>query len=89
MNARNLIVFLVIGIGCATPADLTPKTGPGTDYPCGVQGLSCGGGMCCDQNETCGDGSAFSGCGKGLCCFVGEDSAFASKPAPHRQRMAH
>jgi hypothetical protein len=52
-------------------AILDAKTGPGTDYPCGVGGVSCGGHECCPQYNVCG-GTAFSGCPAGQCCFTGE-----------------
>lgn len=45
---------------------LHPKTGPGTEYPCGLQGRSCGNGMCCGLYEACGGPGV--ACPEGYCC---------------------
>lgn len=46
---------------CQTPAILEVKTGPGTDYPCGVGGTMCKGGtslhpVCCARGMACTNG---------------------------------
>lgn len=61
---------------CVAPAILTPPSGPGTPYPCGIGGTVCMGedggatGMCCGSDEVCG-GAPFSGCAAGFCCYIG------------------
>jgi hypothetical protein len=73
---KKILMFLFL-LACTTPAILTPAQGPGTDYPCGYHGVSCGGGMCCPENHVCGHlaegvyGEPFSGCAPGMCCYVG------------------
>ena len=57
-------------------AVLDAKTGPGTDFPCGVDGVSCGGGMCCTlQGDICG--GTFLSCPVGMCCHEGESMKLA------------
>ncbi len=91
LAAAVSIAFAGAMLFCATPRALTPKVGPGTDYPCGfhtadggvnVKGVSCGGVECCDEGTVCG-GTAFSGCPAGECCFVGDDGLLAARrPVP-------
>lgn len=69
--------FLFTLFACTTPNILTPKTGPGTDYPCGLQGIACGNHYCCWQGDVCGEG-AFSGCPVNYCCL--DDSEEFGKP---------
>ncbi len=45
-----------------------------SDYPCGIDGIVCGGGMCCEQGEMCGGPFPIIGCPEGECCFVGESA---------------
>ena len=53
---------------------LNPATGPGTGFPCGTQGQSCGNHMCCQAEiEDCG-GGPFNGCPAGYCCYNGDDT---------------
>ena len=52
-------------------AVLQPATGPGTPYPCGISGVSCGNHMCCPESNVCG-GTPFSGCPVAQCCFTGD-----------------
>jgi hypothetical protein len=78
---RPLALLLVlasavwIAWACATPADLTPKTGVNTEYPCGVHGVVCPGKQCCSEEETCGGAFPSIGCPAGQCCYIGPDSA--------------
>lgn len=62
---------------CREDGVLHPKTGPGTEYPCGVHGQSCAPvgapGMCCSTLEVCGYKGPFSTCPAGYCCFVGDN----------------
>lgn len=74
----------VLATSCATPAILTPKTGPNTDYPCGLNGHSCGGGMCCDNGSECG--GQFSSCPAGECCFHGASPGDFGARKPVKQR---
>lgn len=67
------ISFIASIVACNNMPILHPATGPGTDYPCGIQGLPCGGHMCCWQGDVCG-GQPLSGCPANYCCFVGDDS---------------
>ena len=52
-------------------AVLDAKTGPGTDWPCGVGNVVCSGKMCCTHGFICG-GDDFR-CPAGQCCFEGDD----------------
>jgi hypothetical protein len=75
----------IVVAACNTPTILTPKTGVGTSYPCGVNGTLCTTQhMCCGPNETCGGEPASVGCPKGMCCFIGEGS-FEMRPSPRAQ----
>lgn len=71
MRALTLVVVAFAIVACVGPATQPGPTGPGTAWPCGYHGVSCGGGMCCDEDSECGTGAAFSTCAKGYCCFVG------------------
>jgi hypothetical protein len=62
-------------VACGTPLLLTPATGHGTPYPCGVGGAACGGDMCCSEGFICGNADAFVACPVGMCCWVGESMA--------------
>lgn len=86
MLGRVLVIAcaaLVALVACSTPAVLTPKTGPGTSYPCGVGGVECPGHMCCGEGETCGGAFPAVGCPAGQCCFVGYDVGSARGAASH------
>lgn len=63
---------------------LNPPSGPGTDYPCGLQDRSCGNGKCCGRSEECGTGL---GCPKDSCCPL-EDDFYAGKPRQSRPQFA-
>lgn len=82
-----ILAAMVLAVGACSGGPLNPKTGPGTDYPCGTQGRSCGYGMCCGLSEECGYGL---GCPAGYCCpleddFYGASSGAASSPVMRRQ----
>ena len=83
-TAVSALLLMLVACASSTPSILTPKTGPGTDYPCGVHGRSCGNHMCCDEEEACG-GVPFSGCPANMCCFTGESDMVGARP-PHPQR---
>ena len=75
---RTLLLTVFIILPCAACASTTtrapnPLLAPQPDYPCGVDGVSCGGKFCCNQNETCGGAFPSVGCPAGQCCFVGTD----------------
>lgn len=86
---RRLLTALgaaaLFAAGCATPAILTPATGPGTLYPCGVDGQVCPDtSECCATDEVCG-GQPFSGCPEGMCCYAGDDGFGATRAHPQRE----
>jgi hypothetical protein len=66
-------------ITCASPSILTPPTGPGTDYPCGVNWYVCAkGGGCCMESDVCGGDQGPNQpvvCPEGMCCNEGLDVA--------------
>lgn len=62
-------------VACQSAGVLTPPTGPGTEYPCGINGHECPDSMCCDNNSTCCDGTS---CTKGYCEYVG-DALFGAR----------
>jgi hypothetical protein len=75
---RAFVAAALLAAACATPAILTPATGPGTEWgPCGVHGVSCPGHLCCEEGETC--------TADGMCEFV-EPNPVMSRRATHRQR---
>lgn len=65
---------------CTAPATLTPATGPGTSYPCGVDGKVCADHGCCSQSESCG---GEPGCPAHSCCFTGEERASSPDAGEH------
>lgn len=82
---RFVALFVVaLALGC-TPAPgspLNPKTGPGTDYPCGIAWHSCGGGDCCPNGEYCG--APATSCPADSCCPSGEELGKHSPPTKKR-----
>lgn len=68
MRLLALLLALALLVACAT---LTPPQGPGTEYPCGLRGLSCGSGLCCWEGDVCGSDAPFSRCPAGYCCADG------------------
>jgi len=67
-ETMKTILFAALLLLVACPP--APPTGPGTAYPCGVNGVSCGNHMCCDEGDACG---GTPGCPEGYCCFVGAE----------------
>lgn len=61
---------MVVLVACNSPV-IKPPEGPGTEYPCGVHGKSCGDHMCCGEYDVCGSTGAFSRCPEGYCCYDG------------------
>lgn len=55
-------------IACSSTSILTPKTGPGTPYPCGLNGHECRDGNCCGDSMVCCDGTS---CTAGYCEYIG------------------
>lgn len=76
-------LLLAFAASCSLPI-LTPKTGPGTDYPCGVHGILCRPGWCCSDTDICGSAEAGSRCPPMECCFEGADEPTfgGRKPTP-------
>jgi hypothetical protein len=73
---RHILTVLAVGLtGCGI---LQVKTGPGTDYPCGVGGVVCPEEMCCFENSMCGNGG--NGCPADSCCYTGGNGEFGAKP---------
>ena len=70
LGCIGILVLLVIA--CKT---IIPPYGPGTEYPCGLRGVECGGDFCCPENHICGFAGAFSRCEPGYCCYDGPPSA--------------
>lgn len=77
--AALLLGALALGAQCNNKW-VTPPVGPGTDYPCGLQGLQCPDGACCGLNDTCG--AAHSRCPAGYCCYNGPSFASRDGGAP-------
>ncbi len=79
------LVAALAFVACNTPRILTPGTGPGTAYPCGVNGVVCltpqgrPSGFCCDEHNVCGGEQPHTPmtCPVGACCYVGVDSVRA------------
>ena len=53
----SILIPLPLVLACAMLRDgnpaTTPKTGPGTDYPCGVGGILCPDHTCCAKGGEC------------------------------------
>lgn len=87
--AIGILITILVGLacfavivainGCSTPAILTPPSGPGTEYPCGVNGVECESKLCCPQGFTCGGGTYSVGCPKDECCFVEENPTMGAR----------
>lgn len=71
------IAIIVLSFAAQACSALSAKTGPGTDYPCGVGGVVCSHAMCCDEGSVCGGDDPT--CPAGQCCFVGSDSLDAKQ----------
>jgi hypothetical protein len=76
----------LIAVSCVSIPLLQVPTGPGTEYPCGIDGVVCldvngnPNHKCCGENEVCG-GTAFSGCPADSCCFTGPSDTFGARKA--------
>jgi hypothetical protein len=91
-----VIAIAVIALACG-PSILTPKTGPGTDYPCGVGWYVCPnspvkGGGCCLESDVCGGQQPDQPvtCPSGMCCNegIGQNDEAKRKPKPRRYHQA-
>jgi len=89
---KTFLVLAVVAVIAACSWDKPLSVAPQAGYPCGVTGVVCGGGMCCEENEVCG-GGAFAGCPAGQCCYIGPEELGASRDGGssrmHPQRSAH
>lgn len=75
--------FTAVLVTACNGGVLHPPVGPGTDYPCGLQGKSCGNHMCCWLDEDCG-GGPFNGCPAGYCCYNGGDDTNMTRKPEHQ-----
>ncbi len=71
LRTLGVLVFTAIA-ACAGFA--RPPEGKGTEYPCGVWGVSCHNGACCDWGDICGEPGygSFQRCPDGSCCTDGD-----------------
>lgn len=69
MKLSLIVPALVLVAACGPTTH--PPSGPHTEFPCGLHGRSCGGGMCCYETQTCGFDGPFSRCAPGWCCDDG------------------
>ena len=67
LTVFSAIVFILI----ACNGTLNPPSGPDTAYPCGIRGVSCGGGACCPEAHVCGYDGPWARCEAGYCCYDG------------------
>ena len=72
--------LLAVALTSCAPGILTPATGPGSDYPCGVGLHQCPrSSLCCSDEETCHPPSSdFPNTGS--CEFVGADGTVGVRP---------
>jgi hypothetical protein len=85
-----LASFLATATHCGPGSVTQPPQGPGTGFPCGYHGHSCGNGYCCDDNEECGTDpdAGFSACPPNMCCYTGEDAtSLTAKRGGHRPQF--
>lgn len=78
---KRIIILVVLAwflVACAWLMPSKPAEGPGTDYPCGVQGISCGNGFCCWSHEACIPGTE-------LCRNLGNELRVGARDAGVRQ----
>lgn len=97
----RILSAFIVGIftftACYGSDVITPPTGPGTEYPCGVWGVECShdakGSMCCPQDHICGTTGPFSQCTPGYCCYDGDHWPLAARdagpPEPELQRRVY
>lgn len=72
------IFGLLVVLACEGPATKPPE-GPGTEYPCGIRGISCHNGNCCWIGEECNVPT----CPEGMCCYVGDETTLGSSGKGH------
>jgi hypothetical protein len=66
-------LVVLVSYSCHGSDVVKPPEGPGTSYPCGVWGVSCGNGSCCPWAHICGlEGDAWRRCSVGYCCADGD-----------------
>jgi hypothetical protein len=70
---RHLAALAFLLVAACLP-ETTVKTGPGTSYPCGVNGKLCAADACCGEDFDCG---GYAGCEPGMCCYVGPENSGA------------
>ncbi len=67
---RILVIAFAASLVSLLACEITkPPEGPGTEYPCGIHGLSWGNHMCCWEGDECNVPT----CPAGMCCWVGKD----------------
>lgn len=80
------IFVMAVVVACGPNSVIYPPTGPGTEYPCGLQGKSCdpvAPGKCCNLDEDCGYTGPWSPCPEGYCCYNGgEDTRYPGTSKP-------
>lgn len=69
---RYIVLAAILNaLSCAVACDAdfaVPRQGPGTAYPCGVNGVTCTDGKCCGQDESCGGDDPT--CPSNSCCYI-------------------
>jgi hypothetical protein len=78
---RYFFAVLAFAVACSATK---PPEGPGTEYPCGIRGISCGNHMCCWEGDVCGSEKPGSTCPDGMCCWVGSSDVFGAKKVKDR-----
>lgn len=72
---RNLAALCILALACLLGSQcnsplVTPATGRGTEYPCGLRANLCPDRKsCCPLDYDCGDG--LHGCPADACCYGG------------------
>lgn len=69
------LVIASIAFACHGSDIVSPASGKGTSYPCGVWGVECRTGGCCPWAHICGDSvgyGRFNRCEDGYCCQDGD-----------------
>lgn len=80
---RPTALALLATVGACSAAqpggELVPASGRGTAYPCGLQGVSCSPGWCCDGLDSlCGSNEPASRCPAGECCYDPGESGYGA-----------
>lgn len=73
-----LALSFLLGSQCDSKY-VTPPSGPGTQWPCGLQAHPCEvpARTCCPNGSACGDG--FHGCPADACCYGGSSMVGATR----------